>query len=58
MQNKNTGSLIGTTNNLQWQHIFTGAFSDCKAIEKDYKNSFKKTKVIYHFNLPNYGIQI
>ena len=58
MLNKNIGSVVGTTNLQQWQHVFTGAFKDCKAIEKQYKNSFKKTKVIYQFNLPNYGIQI
>lgn len=40
----------------QWLLLCTGSFEKCKGEQKRISYAYQRVKVIYEFNLPNYGI--
>lgn len=56
LESKKAALIVKPHGSGQWFRHKLGSFLECKAMEKIIKNNFKETKVIYQFNLNNYGI--
>lgn len=53
---KKAALIVKPHGSCQWFKQKLGTFVECRFAENQIKNNFKQTKVIYQFNLANYGI--